>query len=162
MVQDLSWSIMKHQCIQHISAPTIESQVQNNHGLSTYSSPHSDLVRGHMGDHTGNYMCLLLGNFVTIPLWPSDPAKSGVTVPVSHSYVCVRMCVLSETMVRLPHSNWEQLWFFTVVWTSVCVCVCTQFCVCVCVYVRVKPPSLLIYAHTHNNIIWHAVTSTAW
>lgn len=39
---------------------------------------------------------LLLSDFVTIPLWPSDPAKPGVTVPVSHLHVHARVSVIRD------------------------------------------------------------------
>lgn len=97
MVQDLLWSIMKHQHIQHISSQTLSSRCKTIIDCQHIHHDHIQIWSGvRSRSHWKNVcaVCLLLGNFVTIPLWPSDPAKSSVTVPVSHLYACAYVCVI--------------------------------------------------------------------
>ena len=108
--------------------------------------------QGHTGDHIGNYMCRVVVARQLCHNTPVTfrPCQSLVLLSPSHTRMCVCVCVCYLRRwcdCRIATEN------------SCDFAVRAQFCVCV--LVGVKPPSLFICAHTHNNIIWHTVTSTA-
>lgn len=146
----------------------VEGQVQNNHQLSACSSQlHSDLVRGSHGRlHRKLNVQLVARQFchnTPVTFWPCQ-----VWCYCPH-LTLVRMCVLSETMVRLPHSNWEQLWFsprFGLVCARVCVCflarVRTQFCLSAFIEAAAVTAHLCTNPQQHNMAccLFHSMKAT--
>lgn len=71
MVQDLSWSIMKHQRIQHIAPQTLRARWKTIIDCQHLHHNYIQIWSGATQEITLEIICavcLLLGNFVTIPL----------------------------------------------------------------------------------------------